>query len=315
MSHDEGTRAWDGLLSGLLADPVGEAGAAPTAGALRGLLLDRARRLVRPGVASPPVDRAVLVPADVRAGGSYAVAAHLERETTRAVVRARYRLADPGLLDADPAGAGDPAWHEPVPRLHLGRPCDPAWVARLAAEVDAHLAWCLAQGLPPVPPNSMNRYGLLLEDLGLAPLLDRLRERVVVPLARQHFADLGGAELDHQHAFVAVYEPDGDRDLALHLDDSGVTLNLCLGQVFEGGDLQLSGLRCAHHAQGPSAPRERARVAHVPGQALVHAGWHRHEALPLRGGRRLALILWCRSSALRAVPDGRMACGPWCGAR
>ena len=82
---------------------------------------------------------------------------------------------------------------------------------------------------------------------------------------------------------------------AIDVDDSDVTLNLCLGTLFEGGDLLFSGRRCERHRQGPSPDSERRRVAHVPGAAILHAGADRHEALPLEGGRRLNLIVWCKS--------------------
>ena len=43
--------------------------------------------------------------------------------------------------------------------------------------------------------------------------------------------------------FVVEYGADKDKKLDWHVDDSDVTLNVCLGKQFEGGDLVFSGTR------------------------------------------------------------------------
>jgi hypothetical protein len=52
-------------------------------------------------------------------------------------------------------------------------------------------------------PNSMNRDGLVLDEVGFEPLVDDLRERVAAPLGRALFAHVGGDALDHHHGFTA----------------------------------------------------------------------------------------------------------------
>ena len=143
-------------------------------------------------------------------------------------------------------------------------------------------------------PNSMHRYGLVLDgSRGLRPIVDALVEETVSSVSERLFPEFGAVRA--HHAFVVHYAEDRDRSLGFHVDDSDVTLNLCLGTLFEGGDLLFSGRRCERHRQGPSPDSERRRVAHVPGAAILHAGADRHEALPLEGGRRLNLIVWCKS--------------------
>jgi hypothetical protein len=51
------------------------------------------------------------------------------------------------------------------------------------------------------------------------------------------FPECGGDSLDHQHSFVVDYGMVGDVDLALHVHNSKVTVNLCLNEGFNGGDL------------------------------------------------------------------------------
>lgn len=39
-----------------------------------------------------------------------------------------------------------------------------------------------------------------------------------------------------------------------HVDDSEVTLNVCLGKEFEGGELFFRGVRCEKHVNGEARP-------------------------------------------------------------
>ena len=298
-------RVWDGWLAELPgADDM-------TAAELREAARSAAGEALRRG--DPRADG--LASDAVRAAGSGAVAAHLEREATRAVLRARYRRADDALgeltdADLEPAAADPAGWEEVHPRLVTGRLLTRAWCDRLLAELDRLRAWCRAEDLPPTAPNSMNRYGLLLDDLGLGAAADRLTREVLRPLAATHFADLGGADLDDPHAFLVEYGEDADEHLDFHVDDSEVTLNLCLGSDFSGSELLFQGLRCPAHLQTPCSPADQYTHAHAPGVALLHAGKHRHEAVPITGGRRVNLIVWCRSPSLRAAPRG--GCPDWC---
>ncbi len=84
-----------------------------------------------------------------------------------------------------------------------------------------------------------------------------------------------------------------DRKLDFHVDDSAVTLNVCLGTEFTGGQLYFGGIRCAAHV-GSTPPKddEEIYLDHQIGTACIHLGNHRHRALPITSGRRLNLILW-----------------------
>ena len=49
--------------------------------------------------------------------------------------------------------------------------------------------------------------------------------------------------LQHQHAFTVKYQAGGDLKLAKHVDDSDITLNVCLGSDFTGGSLYFQGMQ------------------------------------------------------------------------
>ncbi len=109
---------------------------------------------------------------------------------------------------------------------------------KLLDEID-HFA---ASGLPSSRPNSMNNYGVILDDLGLTAMVAALRTRFFVPLTRHLYPDHGGGSLDQHHAFAVEYSMTTDRELGFHHDASDVTLNVCLGQEFSGGELFFRGL-------------------------------------------------------------------------
>ncbi|KAL6040560.1 2-oxoglutarate and iron-dependent oxygenase domain-containing protein 2 [Balamuthia mandrillaris] len=166
----------------------------------------------------------------------------------------------------------------------------PEFCQQLIEEVD-HFE---RSGLPVMRPNSMNNYGLILDEIGFRPFFSELREKYVVPLASMLYPDCGGDSLDDHHSFIVQYEMDKDRDLDFHYDDSEVTLNLCLGKDFQGGSLYFKGL-----LEDEETHSEGFEYEQIPGRALLHMGRHRHGAKPIIAGERYNLIVWFRSSSYR----------------
>jgi hypothetical protein len=111
-------------------------------------------------------------------------------------------------------------------------------------------------------------------------------------------------DLDWRHGYIISYsDPAGAHAqrtrLNRHTDDSELTLSVCLGCAFTGGEVVVSGRRTG--AGGKAAAVEQlAAVAPTVGRALVHLGTQLHEVRPVDQGERHMLILWCRSSAFRA---------------
>ena len=177
--------------------------------------------------------------------------------------------------------------------------------ALLCEELDAFAA----SGLPCGRPNSMNRYGALLDELGFAPgLLNPLVSDWLRPLcaALEPLAAAGGASVDSHKSFVVTYRLGEDEDLAQHYDNSEVTLNVNLGLDFDEGELVFYGDKRTATAS-PIASHDWAEAGGV-GHAVLHLGSHVHAALPISSGERRNLVVWMRSSRWRHI-EGCAMCG------
>ena len=120
-------------------------------------------------------------------------------------------------------------------------------------------------------------------------------------------------QLTSHHAFVVSYALGKDLELGFHVDASDITLNVCLGTQFTGGELFFKGVRCNHHRQGRPTVKEDITYSHTPGVALLHRGKHRHGAHRLTSGERHNLILWCRGDPTCSSEGCTgMGCQPWC---
>jgi hypothetical protein len=138
-----------------------------------------------------------------------------------------------------------------------------------------------------------------LDNVGLGWLNNLLFQLVVRPISRQLYqeTEMGGAhgDLDWRHGFITAYSADPDTHkprerLVPHTDDAEVTLNVCIGDVFIGGNLIIRGLRGTGRAGqvvGEYTPER--------GRALLHAGRQFHEVTQVTSGDRFALIMWTRS--------------------
>ena len=189
----------------------------------------------------------------------------------------------------------------------------PGFLELLLREIDAFTAWRDEVGAQIEPPNSMHEGGFVLEPLGLAAAMDAIAREVLTPLAGRLFPAHAFGPLTEAHAFIAEYGGYGDQDLGFHVDDSEVTLTLCLGGDFIGSDIYFSGVRCADHRQDVEIKAERTVYSPSPGKGLVHLGAHRHGVLPIESGERRSLIVWARDPSLneeRAFGTGR--CPSWC---
>jgi hypothetical protein len=156
-----------------------------------------------------------------------------------------------------------------------------------------------ASALPRRRPNTMNNYGLILNDIGMYGLMSALMELYLVPLVQLlYYEEPVAYGLDHHHSFIVQYQrsaavratvlasaaptataasaaaPPGDKGLDMHHDSSEVTVNVCLGREgFQGGGLRFCGLA------GTSTYRSlQYTLQHVIGRAVVHLGRHRHGA-------------------------------------
>jgi hypothetical protein len=163
----------------------------------------------------------------------------------------------------------------------------------MCAKIIAEMNNYCSSGLPISRPNSMNNYGLIVDDIGMRPLMTHLRQRHFLPLSRVLFP-AEGSDFSSHHAFIVSYEPDKDIALDMHHDASSVTWNLSLNNDFSGADLVFCGEvgRSDHR-------RKRLEYKHEMGRAVVHKGMQRHGANPIAAGRRDNLIIWCTNETFR----------------
>eukprot|EP00928_Gymnodinium_smaydae_P003905 TRINITY_DN11380_c0_g1_i2.p1 TRINITY_DN11380_c0_g1~~TRINITY_DN11380_c0_g1_i2.p1 ORF type:complete len:441 (-),score=53.09 TRINITY_DN11380_c0_g1_i2:206-1405(-) len=178
----------------------------------------------------------------------------------------------------------------------------------LLSEIDHFQSWADSTGYSVARPNSMNRYGMVLGDIGFHAAMHNLMEQVIQRLANEYLY-VGSAQIEasqhfqSQHSFVVRYKVGEDVDLKKHQDDADVTLNICLGRTFKGADVyfhEFPQKSCAGECKSRQNDEQFVyRHSHVPGTAILHFGKHIHGVLPLEEGERINLILWCR---LRPYP-------------
>ncbi|CAI5651267.1 unnamed protein product [Oreochromis niloticus] len=150
-------------------------------------------------------------------------------------------------------------------------------------------------GAPKGRPNTMNQYGILLNELGFDEhFITPLREQYLLPLTSLLYPDCGGRCLDSHKAFVVKYDMNEDLDLSYHYDNAEVTLNVSLGKEFTEGNLYFGDMR-----QVPVSETECSEVEHRVTEGLLHRGQHMHGALPISSGQRWNLIIWMRASQER----------------
>ncbi|KAJ6977077.1 2-oxoglutarate and iron-dependent oxygenase domain-containing protein CP2 isoform X2 [Populus alba] len=202
---------------------------------------------------------------------------------------------------------------EPSPGVLTFEMLQPRFCELLVAEVENFEAWVNDTKFRIMRPNTMNKYGAVLDDFGLETMLDKLMNGFIRPISKVFFREVGGANLDSHHGFVVEYGKDWDVDLGFHVDDSEVTLNVCLGKQFSGGELFFRGTRCDKHVNTGSKPEEIFDYSHVPGRAVLHLGRHRHGVRATTSGHRINLLLWCRSSVFREIRKYQKDFSSWCG--
>ncbi|XP_015256512.1 PREDICTED: 2-oxoglutarate and iron-dependent oxygenase domain-containing protein 2 [Cyprinodon variegatus] len=171
----------------------------------------------------------------------------------------------------------------------------PVFERKFCQELVEELEHFELSSAPKGRPNTMNNYGILLNELGFDDgFITPLRELYLQPLASLLYPDCGGRCLDSHKAFVVKYALKEDLDLSYHYDNAEVTLNVSLGKEFSDGNLFFGDMR-----QVPLSETECTEVEHRVTEGLLHRGQHMHGALPISRGQRWNLIVWMRASQER----------------
>eukprot|EP00475_Leptophrys_vorax_P014782 TRINITY_DN2104_c2_g1_i2.p1 TRINITY_DN2104_c2_g1~~TRINITY_DN2104_c2_g1_i2.p1 ORF type:complete len:498 (-),score=135.38 TRINITY_DN2104_c2_g1_i2:2255-3748(-) len=177
------------------------------------------------------------------------------------------------------------------------------------SELSHYESQAKALGLPLRRPNSMNNYGIVLNDIGLGKRVSAIVKKIITPLSSVLLPDLlnkrGGFK--SHHSFSVQYKLGEDIDLATHVDASDVTLNICLGKPgFSGAGLYFHKMRGAEddleqgdkpyeaHPDSGTCEHCIATWEHEVGVALLHPGMRIHGVNKLKSGERGNLIVWCK---------------------
>ena len=196
---------------------------------------------------------------------------------------------DPALLAAMDSGDFGSVLTSVAPGVY----CFPMFTLEFCALLLDELDNYYTSGLPIRRPNSMNNYGIIVNEIGMEHMIDALQRDVLQHVARACYP-VEGAHLDHHHSFMVQYKQGQDLGLDMHTDDSDVTFNVCLGRDFTGAGLTFcGGLGQPHHRQFQFA------YQHVKGTCLVHLGSQRHGADDIVTGERNNLIIWNRNHTFR----------------
>jgi len=183
---------------------------------------------------------------------------------------------------------------EVSPRIYKFEMFKPEFCDYFLEELKLAEAKLVQQNIPINRPNSMNNYGIIIDELGYRAAISSLMKNYLLPISSLFYSDYYGSSLNNHHCFMVRYKQGEDLDLALHTDDAEVTLNVCLGKEFTGGTLSFYGIK-----DQPDQHKLNITIEHKKGVALLHLGTHYHEANKIEDGERCNLILWCRSTEFK----------------
>lgn len=157
-----------------------------------------------------------------------------------------------------------------------------------------------ASKIPARRPNSMNNYGVIVNEIGMRPMITQFQQEYIWPIAKALFPD-EASQFDSHHSFIVRYTATEDLGLDMHTDDSDITFNVCLGFEFTGATLTFCGY------MGAADHRKASHVYHHEvGRAVLHLGSRRHGADNIESGTRMNLIVWSHNKAWRRAHPSRL---------
>uniref|UniRef100_A0A0E0JEX2 Fe2OG dioxygenase domain-containing protein n=1 Tax=Oryza punctata TaxID=4537 RepID=A0A0E0JEX2_ORYPU len=233
---------------------------------------------------------------------------------------------------------------EAAPGVYAFPMLTPSFCEMLMSEVNNFLTWAQLANQRIMRPTSLDKHGrgAALPDFGLQGMLDNLMKDFISPMSTVLFPEVGGNTLDSHHTFVVECgEADGAREpttsatskyYGFHVDDSEVTLNICLGKHFTGADMYFRGIRCGNHVnsgthdEGQIPPFKEALRdlraysegmdldsdygayeyfvhPNVPGRVVLHHGSHRHGVFSVTSGQRINMVMWCKREKKKFMTD------------
>jgi hypothetical protein len=226
-------------------------------------------------------------------------------------------LVDQNLREAIEAAYDDPSKEEQVkelfesvaPGVYKFQLFDPNQIHSLRTYIDKA---SYQANIPYKRPNSMNRYGLIINPPNMIGALNiqaltafyqQFFHQYIRPLGSLFFPEtVSHFDDDDSYAFTIRYKADEDLKLDRHFDTSIFTININInqpGESYEGATLQF--------LDDWNNAGEVTDVTFEPGTAVLHLGRYMHQAKPIvEGGERTNLVIWVRSSE-----TGHLIRGPY----
>ena len=158
-------------------------------------------------------------------------------------------------------------------------------------------------------PNNVGRArgptsGVVLSEIGLYDLSHALVKYILAPLGRIMYP-LWGFDVDSFHAFSLHVVPSdhgearaGESYLRTHIDICEFSMNICLGNTFQGGNVlfQNAGFGVNNGSAGYT------EIPHLPGYAFLNLCQQFHGTSRHKKGARHSLVMRALSSSFRRSP-------------
>jgi hypothetical protein len=106
-----------------------------------------------------------------------------------------------------------------------------------------------------------------LNQFGFNEILIKMMKKVIEPISKALFPKVMKNDFQSHHSFLIKYKIGEDISLKTHVDQSDITLNLCLGKEFTGGEVYFKGLK-------GEKEEKYFEYQSVVGNAILHVGNH-----------------------------------------
>lgn len=157
----------------------------------------------------------------------------------------------------------------------------------LCADIDTIPGTRRPPGMMFRPPSSMHAGGIVLDDIGMEPLLMVMLEEILEKISNVLYGVEQKSIVAH-HGFILQNEPSNYAGLPTHKDEGELTFNTCITSNFKGGEMHFY----TPDASDPSRMEEK-EVAPVLGRCILYPGEKRHATRRTYSGVRRSFVLWC----------------------
>jgi glutathione synthase len=218
------------------------------------------------------------------------------------------QVFNPVFLEAWRCISSDKELPQAMDEVHGDCFSSPLLTRGFCAMLMAELKNFKSKGIPHQQPNTMNKHGCILNEIGLGPFMDWFLMNYISPVCRTLFPEILGEGIDSHHCYVVKY--DTDANVGVHDDNSEVSVIISLSDSNEklGGELALYHRTRCEHPQHEKLSEPHLHRSDL-GNMLIYPGDMLHKVTPLENKEVCTfLVMWLRSDAYRR----RHGC-PLCG--